>query len=465
MSGVISDSDQTELRDEPPFPPLAYAIFVIAVLMVITFQAQLDRQLPALLVEPIRNAFEISDTQISFFQGAAFAVFYAVMGPVFGVLVDHSNRRNLILIGLIVWSAMTMASGFAQNYWQLLISRMGVGIGEAVLAPAAYSLIADYVAPRMRARALNVYMIAVAVGSGSSLLIGGFVVGAIANAPTIGIPLVGNFAPWQAIFLLVGAPGFLTALLLFFVKEPARHEVKSEGAKRHLFDYSAFLKYLSDHKQTFACLMTAQIAVQFVGNALYPWIPTFFSREYGLDIPTVGLILGLIFIGTAVMGFTFSGFISDYWAARGDNSARLRPLLYAEMAIIPFLIAWPLVGNEILSFFCLGMVMLIHIIAIGTLPTTLQEIVPNRMRGQSVTLTMMIATLLGYGLGPTATALITDWVFGDDAALKYSLVLATVPVSLIALGCAWLGMKPYGETRRELMTRELSGNSGRIGDD
>src|SRR3990167_7204618 len=163
----------------PPYPAPRYAWYVIGVLFAVTLLSQLDRQLPALLVRPLRKEFGISDTAFSLLQGYAFAVFYTLAGLPLGRLVDRGSRRNLIFVGLLFWSAATALFAFGQTYTHLLLARVGVGIGEAVLAPAAYSLIADFVAPRRRGRALAVYYVSIAIGSGGAPPLGGGVVAGV----------------------------------------------------------------------------------------------------------------------------------------------------------------------------------------------------------------------------------------------------------------------------------------------
>ncbi len=215
--------------------------------------------------------------------------------------------------------------------------------------------------------------------------------------------------------------------------------------------FAEFIGYVRAHSAAFAYLVIAQIAAQFTGNALFAWLPTFFLRTYHLPVRNTGLVLGLMLAGCSGSGFILSGALSDWLSKRGDAAGRLRPMVLAELVMIPLLIAWPLAGNAMLSFVFLGILMVVHAAALGTLPTTLQEITPNRMRGQAVTYTLMIAMLLGWGFGPTVTALITDYVFHDDAAIGYSLVLTTVPGTLIALYCAWRGMKSYARARAAFM--------------
>src|SRR5258706_5383012 len=157
-------------KSNPAYPSLRYAWYAIGVLFAVTLLSQLDRQLPALLVRPLRKEFGISDTGFSLLQGYAFAVFYTLAGLPLGRLVDRGHRRNLIVVGLVFWSAATILFAFGQSYTHLLLARIGVGIGEAVLAPAAYSLIPGWVEPKRRGRALPVFYVSIAIRSGAALL-------------------------------------------------------------------------------------------------------------------------------------------------------------------------------------------------------------------------------------------------------------------------------------------------------
>lgn len=432
------------------YPPRAYAFFVVGVLMAVTFQAQLDRQLPALLVSELRKTFDVTDTQISFFQGAAFVVLYVVMAPVFGRLVDRDSRRNLILFGVLFWSGMTIWSAFAASYWQLLISRMGVGFAEAVLAPAAYSLIADYVEPQIRGRTLAIYLMSMSLGTGSSLIVGGAVMGALADVP-VAIPGYGDMDPWRVAFLVVGVPGVIGALLMLLVREPERRDDGSVlRLDKERGTFAEFAAYARRHRRAIGLLIAAQVSASYIGNAMFPWLPTFYQRVHDVPIYTTGPILGAILIGTGIAGLSLSGMVSDYWTQKGDPAARLRPLLISQIITLPALVVWPLVDNIVISFALLGVVLMQYAVALGTLPTSLQELVPNRMRGKIVTTGILLSTLVGYGIGPTITALFTDYVFKADDAIGYSLSAATAPAALISICCAWLGLRPYGKVRQEL---------------
>lgn len=441
-----------EQRHDTPYPRRSKAVVVIAILMIVTCHSRLDQQLPALLVQPIREAFNISDTQISLFQGTAFALMYAIVGPFFGRLVDHRSRRNLIIGGILFWSGMTVWSGYTTSYTQLVIARMGVGVGEAVLSPAAYSLIADYVEPRIRGRAIAIFMTSHALGTGLSLMLGGVIVGELSGRPSVALPLLGDFAPWQAAFIIVGLPGLLTALLMFLVREPVRREDSgAAGVPADSTDTSSqFWAYVGRHRIAFGSVVVSQVAIQFVGNAIVPWIPSAFQRSHGLPMQTIGLVVGIELIVASIIGFLLGGYLGDRWRSRGRADARLAPVFVGEAIFIPSVILWPLVGNVYLAFFFLGLQMIGHVVAIGTLPLVTQDIVPNRMRGQAVTVVLLLGTVLGWAAGPTVVALFTDYVFRDDNALPYSIICATVPTALLAVAVAWAGRSAYIRMHNQL---------------
>lgn len=455
MAAVTTDKNGSDGEASAGYPPRAYAFFVIVVLMIATAHSQLDKQFPGLMVAQIRDAFDISDTQFSLFQGAAFALFYAFMGPVFGRMIDTRNRRNLIIFGILFWSTMTVAAGFATNYWQLLLTRVGVGIGEAVLAPAAYSMIADYVEPRIRGRAMGIYMAANAVGTALSLFLGGLIVGAVSHGTLIDLPLMRDMAPWQTAFVLVGLPGFVTAAMMLVAREPTR-QAHGSNIKLAAKGVSAeFFAYIRQTRVAFGCVLAAQVLVHFVGNCIVPWLPTVFIRGYGMAPAQVGVILGICLFTGSVIGFFLSGWLSDRWVAKGRPDARLLPLFVGYLIFIPAVIIWPLCGNLWVAFPMFTIQCIGHVMAVATLPMTTQDIVPARMRGQAVTLVLLITTLLGWAVGPTAVALVTDYVFHDDNALPYSLVLTTVPAAALALLVAWIGRRAYLETRARVLGEPL----------
>jgi MFS family permease len=185
----------------------------------------MDRVILSLLVAPMKRDLGISDTRVGLLQGLAFGLFYTFMGLPLGRIADTRNRRNLIAAGVVLWSIFTSACSLARSFWMLFLARMGVGVGEASLSPAAYSLIADYFPREQLGVAISVFYMGIYLGTSVSLLLTGLVIDALSHAPTVTVPLLGIMASWRVTFLIVGLPGVLFALLAYTFREPARRGV------------------------------------------------------------------------------------------------------------------------------------------------------------------------------------------------------------------------------------------------
>ena len=433
----------------PIYPSARYAWYVIAVLFAATLLSQLDRQLPALLVRPLRKEFGISDTAFSLLQGYAFAIFYTLAGLPLGRLVDRGNRRNLIFVALLFWGAATALFAFGQSYTHLLLARVGVGIGEAVLAPAAYSLIADCIAPARRGRAMAIYYVSIAIGSGASLLLGGWLLAAI---PPHGLAIagIGSVPAWRLAFVAAALPAVpLALLLLVTVREPARQEVAvaSTGidAGEHA-SISDFVRYLRLHAATFARVLTYPALLSIIGYGALAWAPALFERNFGMPPMRSGPVLGLIIAIAGAGGTLVCGFLSDAWTARGVTAARFRVALLGSAVFALPCVLWPLMPDARLAFALLFVSVFGLGIAQSAAPAAIQAVVPNRMRGQAIAVYLLLAGLLGIGLGPTAVALVTDHVFHRDGALRYAVACTAAPAALFGLWLIGSGVKPYART-------------------
>ncbi|MBU9312855.1 MFS transporter [Burkholderia multivorans] len=436
----------SEARTAAQYPSAGYAWYVIGVLFVVTLMSQTDRLLPSLVVGPLRREFGISDTAFSLLQGYAFAVFYTLAGLPLGRLVDRGSRRNLICAGLVFWGVATALFAFGQTYTQLLLARVGVGIGEAVLAPAAYSLIADCVEPARRGRALAVYYTSLAIGSGASLLLGGWLLAVI---PAAGMTVAGfgHVPAWRVAFVAAALPSLpLALLMLASVREPVRHETTPSVAAERAASVREFARYLHAHAGTFARVLTYPALLSIIGYGALAWAPTLFARSFGMPPAHSGLLLGLIVAIAGAAGTLASGALSDRWAARGVGAARFRVALAGVCLFAAPSALWPLMPNAPLAFALLFVNVLGLSVAQAAAPTSIQAVVPNRLRGQAIALYLLLAGLLGIGLGPTAVALLTEHLFHQDAALRYSLALTAAPAALLGLWLTGSGLRPYART-------------------
>jgi MFS family permease len=438
------------------YPNAAYAGYVVAVLFAATLLSQLDRQLPALLVRPLKQEFGISDTAFSLLQGYGFAIFYTLAGLPLGRYVDRGNRRNLIIVGLLFWSLATAMFAFAHSYTHLMLARVGVGIGEAVLAPAAYSLIADYIEPKRRGRALAAYYVSLAIGSGASLLLGGWLLGVI---PRHGLQIagLGEISSWRAAFLFAAIPGVPLALLLALsLREPARREATNAAAIGVTPSVGDLVRYLRQHSATFLRVLTYPTLLSIIGYGALAWAPAQFDRRFAIPPARSGIVIGIVVAAAGGIGTLLSGFLSDRWSNRSVSAARLRVAFVGVLLLPAPAVFWPLAGSPALAYALLFLTVFSLSIAQSAAPAVIQSVVPNRMRGQVIATYLLLAGLMGIGLGPTLVAVLTDYVFKDNNALRYSLAICAAPAALFALWLIGSGLKHYEATFAALQRSNAS---------
>ncbi len=415
-----------------------YAVSVLLIAYTLSF---IDRTILALLIEPIKADMQISDTQVSLLLGIAFALFYTLMGIPLGRLADQYSRRWIIAIGVFFWSLMTAASGITKSYGQLFLARVGVGVGEAALSPAAYSMIADYFEPAKLGRALGIYTAGVYLGAGLAFIIGGQIAQYVASMPKIVIPLFGEVAAWQATFFAVGLPGILVALLVLTVREPAR---RANIVTIDVVEPQEHLKPTVSVKRTFGFLKdnwkiygTHFLGFSLLGlsfNAVLAWAPTMLIRKFGWTVGEAGYYLGADIFLFGTLGIIAGGWFSDKLTQRGYGDATILTGIVSAIGSIPFVLLATLVPNAIWSALLFAPFMFFAAFAYGAAAAALQITSPNEMRAQISAIYLFVLNLLGIGLGPTLVALVTDYIFADETAVDWSLaVVATIACILGAI--------------------------------
>ena len=420
---------------------MVYPWLVVAILMIAYVFSFVDRQILNLLVGPIRRDLDISDTQMSLLMGFSFAIFYTILGIPLGRLADSRNRCGLIAAGVVVWSLMTALCGFAKSYWQLFMCRVGVGVGEATLSPAAYSMIADYFPPGRRATAISVYSMGIFLGSGLAFLIGGLVIKFAVAQGAVTLPLIGDVRPWQMVFFVLGGSGLLFSLAFLLVREPPRGGSHISAG----VPFSTVLAHLWKNRRTVLCHNMGFAMIAFCSYGTSAWVPSFFIRTFNWSAGEVGITYGLIVMMFGCAGILFGGWLTDHWLKQGKTDAALRVgILAAAVATLGgvYLLADSGTLAAVLmvpAVFALGM-------PFGAAPAAIQEIVPNQMRGQASAVYLFIVNLIGLGVGPTAVALVTDKVFANDLDLKWSILIVGTIANLVAIGFLAAGLKPYRET-------------------
>ena len=417
-----------------------YAWVVVLILMIAYVFSFIDRQILNLLVGPIRRDLGISDTQMSLLMGFSFAIFYSLLGIPLGRAADSRSRRGLIAAGLIVWSLMTALCGTARHYWQLFLFRIGVGVGEAALSPAAYSMIADYFPPERRATAISVYSAGIYVGSGLAFLLGGLVIHYVSAQGELALPLVGQTRPWQVVFYVLGIAGLLFSLAFLFVREPPRQGLQADHTAVPFGEVTA---YLWRNRRAVLCHNLGFAMIAFCSYGAAAWIPSFYIRTHGWSVGSVGIVYGLVVMVFGTAGIVFGGRLADRWLARGVTDAALRVGLWSCAGCgFGSLVYLTLPSAELATIALVPVVFALGL-PFGAAPSAIQELVPSPMRGQATAIYLFVVNLVGLGIGPTAVAFVTDYVFGDDAALRWSLLLVCGAACLIAAALLAAGRHPY----------------------
>lgn len=385
-----------------------------------------DRQILSLVVDPVRAELHLSDLQIGFLQGTAFAIMYAAFGLPLGRLADYLARRNLIVAGVVLWSAATVACAYARCFEELFAARVAVGIGEAVLAPAAFSLISDLFPPSRRGTAIGVFAMGIVLGTGVAIAVGGLLLQAAQSGALADYPWLASMSAWRAVFVIAGAPGLLVAVLLLSVPEPARRERSTATnppfgeAMRRFWKHSSALKP-----------MFAGAALLAMGDfALFAWSPTILMRAHSLGATDIALWLGSIAILGGVLGTVTGGVLADSAMKRSGSAGRLR--LAAVFGVGAIIGGFAGIASTAPVMIALIFIWVFSSSAAGTIAfTAIQEVMPNEMRGLATSVIGFCNTVVGLGVGPVLVAWCADRVFHDQARLGTSLAVMAVPVAFV----------------------------------
>jgi MFS family permease len=422
------------------YPRPAYSWYVVTILLLAYITSFLDRTILTLLVGPIRESLNISDLELSLLHGFAFAVFYVSLGIPIARFADSHNRVRLISIGILFWSAMTAVCGFAKSFWQMFLGRVGVGIGQATLSPAAYSILSDYFPPHKLTKALSLYQTGIYAGMGLAMIIGGFV---IANVPAMEIPYYGVLQPWQVVFLIVSLPGILIFVLMRTIREPVRKGMLSRAGAESSIPVREVGAFIGERRGAYGYVVAGVAAKSLAFYGIAAWLPTYFIRTFGWDAATVGLWYGLGSIVFGTLGINLGSVVSVWLRGRGYADANVRVCMFALICLIPVGILAPLMSSAIAAMAMFYAFIFFAAFPVGCQAAALQEITPNQMRAQVTALYLFISNMCGIGLGPTFIAFFTDVVFQNDLAVGYSMSISVAIACPIGALLFWRGLKPY----------------------
>ncbi len=426
-----------------------YMWYVVIVLMIASTLSFIDRQILNLMIGPVkRDLGGLSDTQVSLIMGLAFAGFYNVVSYPAGRWADSGNRRGIMAAGVAAWSVMTALCGLAHTYVMLFLARMGVGVGEAALAPAANSLLSDYFPKDKLPLAICFVSAAPFLGQGLANIIGGPLIQHLEATPSTMVPIIGEVYSWQFVFLAVGLPGLLVALLMLTVREPKRTGRMSDAGKASFSEVWAFVK---SRWQFFTLIFIGYLGLSTQGFALFSWIAEYFVRNHDWSKRDFGLTYGFISMTVGFAGSLFGGWLSTRLIKGNKLDGTLRIVFFAAICQLPLAVTMTLMPNAWASMALMVPLTFLMAMPPGLIITALQSIAPNELRGQSVAFYMIVVNFLSYTFAPTLPALLNDFWFQDEMALGKSIsVLAAINYTIGAV-CIGLGLRYF---RRALKAAE-----------
>ena len=447
MQASSSSDNSSTNQQSLSWPRPAVAWFGVGVLVLAFIFSIADRIIIALLVEPIKTDLQLSDSDMGLMMGPAFALFYAIMGLPIGRMVDKYSRRGIVGAGIFLWSIMTALCGLAQNFMQLFLARVGVGVGEATLSPAAYSMIADYFPKEKLGRALGVYQSGAFFGVGFALIFGGLAIQFARGAESIALPMLGNVKPWQMAFIAVGLPGILVAALMLLVKEPVRQGIATVAENEISLGQACM--FAIRRWRVFIAHYTGFALLALPMTTLATWVPTYLIRVVGLSPPETGFKLGLIVLVCSPIGVISGGWFADTLFKKGYTDAPLRVAVMAAVFMIPVSMVATTSGDPVMALLLACPFAFGASISMGLAPTALQLVTPNRLRGQIGAAWMLFLNLITAALGPWAVGLINDGLFNDPLAVGQSIALVNTVAVVVGGLILWVTWKPFREAAEQ----------------
>lgn len=417
--------------------PLRSAALVTVLLVYCVF-AVIDRNLIAMLIDPIRQSLDLTDTQMGLLMGAAYAAAYGLGGLPMGYLVDRYPRKWILFCAVILWGFAEAACGLATGFVWLLLARAAVGLFEAPLHPSAHSIIADTVPRRRLATVMSIYSMGNLLGTGLALVIGGWIVNSLLHLDYVHVPLLGNIEPWQFAFILTGIPGLLLALLIVPFAEPPRHSSHGHGG----VSWSELFRFIRSHWQVVLTLSIVFGGMNIVTGGIIKWAPAYMSRFFKMNPAEYGLALGLVESLPAVGGLLLAGWAIDRWYASGRKDAHLTYYMWVLILTGPVVFLGLMSDSVAFFLAAVGIAKGLTVNFLGVAAAQVQTISPPNMRGRlSGLFFLMVVALLGSTFGALLPALISEHILRDPVRIGHAIAITLAIFTPLAIFAILWGRK------------------------
>ncbi len=403
---------------ETPEKTPAYSWYALALLLLIYVLNFLDRTIIYILFPLIKKEMAFSDTQLALLGTTSFVIFYTVLGIPFGRLADRGSRTKMIAGGVIVWSLFSGLTAFANDFWTLFACRVMVGVGEATLGPAAISLLSDYFPPLRRATVTSIYSMGIAIGAGLAALLGGSL----------------SQYGWRTAFMIIGFPGAVFGILVFFLREPVREvEVNPIAASYSRFDWK---KLLTNRPFILLCIGYALLGL--ATNNLSIWGATFYSRVHKFDLPTIGFWGGMLTLAAGIPATLFGGAVADWFKKVGLGRMLFGSLL--AFVSVPFWLLLIFTDNVYLILIANFALLAAALSWLGAAAADVTEIAGVNLRGLGIAVYFFSVNIAAYLIGSNLIGFLNDKLGATEnpAAMRYALLVCPA-ACLLSSGCLWLG--------------------------
>ncbi len=441
MSAGKGNAQQVEVVGGS-YPSARHAWLVTGLLTLVFIFSFIDRQILNLLVGPIQRDLDLNDTEVSLLQGLGFVATYVLLSVPIGRLVDTRGRLRIIAAGVAIWSIATAACGMARSFTGLFAARAGVGIGEATLTPAAWSLMADYFPPQKRSLPFSIFLMGPYIGVGIAMLAGSAIMESMATRGPVELPLAGMLAPWQVTFLIVAAPGVILTALLLLVPEPPRQGL-SPTSKPEAAPLEDIIGWVRNNFRVYCALLIGVPCIVLVLYGLQAWVPTYLLRVHGMSLGEAGTRYGLIALVAGSIGVLSGPFVARLLERLGYTDAHLRLVVVALVLMCPALLGLALAPDSGIALACIAVLSYLVPLPLALVATAVQAVTPNQMRGVVVGAYVVTNNVIGLAFGPSLVAVITDYVFADPDAVGKSLAVAGIGIAIVGIVLVGRGLAPF----------------------
>jgi predicted MFS family arabinose efflux permease len=398
----------------------SYKRYVLATLTLVGALNYTDRGMMGLMLQPIKEDLDLSDTQLGFLTGIAFALFYATLGLPLARAADRGNRVTLTSIAIGLWGITVMLCLFVTNFVQLLFARIAAAVGEAGCVPPTYSLVGDYFpGSTERARAVAIYMLSSPLSSLISFIAGGW---------------LNDLIGWRLTFFVMGIPGLLLALIVkLTVNEPREKAAPEQGKAQKLPGMTSVLRIMW-RQRSMRHITLAIILLLTMGQGLGPWYAAFLMRSHGMHTSELGLWFGLIFGFCGLAGTLLGGLVADRWFADNERG-QMRLCAVTSALSVPCILAFLLLPQKQQALIALMPFVVVAGVFLGPTYALMQRLVATEMRATTMAVVMLLANLIGMGIGPQVVGILSDALMPILGA--ESLRYAMIAMSFVALWAAW----------------------------